>query len=81
MKEHFKEPVFREVDYDRTITTGNLIKSSKANFTGKTKISVEEDGHDSVKVILKKDQDDLVKEIKFICSCGKTKTIELDYSE
>ncbi|MCK9210214.1 MAG: hypothetical protein M0P61_05175 [Ignavibacteriaceae bacterium] len=80
MKEQFKEPVFREVSYDPGINTGNLIKSSNANMIGKTKITVEEDGHESVKVILKKDQDDSIKEIKFICSCGQTKTIVLDYS-
>ncbi|MFA4922890.1 MAG: hypothetical protein WC557_01710 [Ignavibacteriaceae bacterium] len=80
MKEQFKEPVFREVSYDPGVYTGNLIKSSKANFTGKAKITIDEDGHNSVKVILKKDQDDVIKEIKFVCSCGQTKTIVLDYS-
>jgi len=81
MKDQFTEPVFREVNFDPSISTGNLIKASKANVTGKTKISVEEDGHGSVKVILKKDQDDSIKEIKFVCTCGQTKTIVLDYSE
>ncbi len=81
MKENFKEPVFREISSDYGIKTGNVIKSAKANITGKTKISVDEDGRDSVKVILKKDQDDNIKEIKFVCSCGQTKTIVLDYSE
>jgi len=81
MKDNFKEPVFREVDGNSGLTSGNLIKASKANFIGKTKVSVEEEGHESVKVILKKDQHDNIKEIKFVCTCGKTKTIELDYEE
>ncbi|MFA6978874.1 MAG: hypothetical protein WC209_06070 [Ignavibacteriaceae bacterium] len=81
MKENFKEPVFREVSIDPGVSTGNLIKASNTHVTGKTKISVEEDGRDSVKVILKKDQADTIKEIKFVCSCGQTKTIVLDYSE
>lgn len=81
MKENFKEPVFREIGIDPGTKTGNVIKSSKANVIGKTKISVEEDGHESVKVILKKDEEDTIKEIKFVCSCGQTKTIVLDYSE
>lgn len=81
MKDRFNEPVFREVNFDPCISTGNLIKADRANITGKTKISVEEDGHGSVKVILKKDQDDSIKEIKFVCSCGQTKVIVLDYAE
>ncbi|MDP3150700.1 MAG: hypothetical protein Q8N83_16390 [Ignavibacteria bacterium] len=81
MKDNFKEPVFREISFDAGIKSGNVIKSAKANIIGKTKISVEEDGRDSVKVILKKDQEDTIKEIKFLCSCGQTKTIVLDYSE
>jgi len=81
MKDNFKEPVFREISYEQGKKSGNLIKSSKANVTGKTKISVEEDGRESVKVVLKKDQDETIKEIKFVCSCGQTKTIVLDYSE
>ena len=61
MKENFKEPVFREIGIDPGTKTGNVIKSSKANVIGKTKISVEEDGHESVKVILKKDEEDTIK--------------------
>ena len=55
MKDQFAEPVFREINIDPSVNTGNLIKASKANVTGKTKISVEEEGQGSVKVILKKE--------------------------
>ncbi len=48
---------------------------------GKTKISFEEDENEKVKIILKKDADDTVKELKFVCSCGETKSIILDYEQ
>ena len=80
MENNFEEPLFRELDLDAD-SNNNVIKGSKATFIGKTKISVEEDSHDGVKIILKKDSKDIIKEIKFICSCGETKSILLDYSE
>ena len=36
---------------------------------------------EGVRVLLKKDSNDSIKELKFVCSCGQTKTIILDYSE
>ncbi len=80
MKESFDEPLFREF----LITPGqkgNFIKATKAELVGKTKVSIEEESHDGVRVILKKDANDSIKEIKFVCSCGQTKSIILDYSE
>ncbi len=58
-----------------------VIKAPQAKIMGKTKITVEEEGHNGAKIIVKKDENDTIKEIKFICSCGKTKSIMLDYSE
>lgn len=81
MKDKFKEPVFREFDFDSNDSSGNFIKSTKAELVGKTKISVEEESHDGVKIILKKDGNDSIKEIKFVCSCGQTKSVILDYSD
>jgi hypothetical protein len=46
----------------------------------KAKISCEDD-LDGVRVLLKKDANDNLKEIKFVCSCGQSKSIILDYSE
>lgn len=80
MKEDFEEEVYREIGSlgEKSLS---FIKASKAEVIGKSKITVEEDSHEGVKVILKKDANDSIKEIKFVCSCGQTKSIILDYSE
>jgi hypothetical protein len=81
MENEFVDPLFREIDYQSQRNQGNVIKAGKAEVIGKTRIAVEENSLDGVKIILKKDADDSIKEIKFICSCGQTKSILLDYSE
>ncbi len=80
MNNSFEEPFFREVNFAED-TSGNIIKSKDAEITGVTKISIQEESDDGVKVILKKDENESVKEIKFICPCGSTKSIILDYTE
>jgi len=79
MEEEFKELTYREVGDFKS--SGNIIKKTDANITGKTKISVDEESEEGVKIILKKDGNDNIQEIKFVCSCGQTKTIVLDYNE
>jgi len=59
----------------------NVIKSEELHLEGKTKISFEEDDIDGIKIVLNKDENNNVREIKFICSCGQTKSIILDYGE
>ena len=81
MKSVFEEALFSEFDFPKTNGNGHLIKKSNTEFVGKTKVSVEEENHEGVKIILKKDSNDSIKEIKFVCSCGQTKSIILDYSE
>lgn len=81
MDEKFEEPVFRELDKKSNLTSGNVIKSEKVSMSGKTKITIEEESHEGVKFVIKKDSNEQIKEIKFICSCGQTKSILLDYSE
>ncbi len=81
MEENFEEPIFREFSHYSSKAEGNIIKAENAEIYGRTKISVDEDSHDGVKVILKKDANDSIQEIKFVCSCGQTKSIILDYSE
>ena len=81
MKDNFEEPLFREFSLSEDKTNKSFIKAAEASIVGKTRISVEEESHDGVKVILKKDANDVIKEIKFVCSCGHTKWIMLDYSE
>lgn len=80
MKENFIEAIFNEY-YNLDGKRSNVIKSNGATIAGKTKISVEEESFDGVKIVLKKDDKDALKEIKFICSCGQTKSVLLDYSE
>lgn len=81
MNDKFEEPIFREIDKDSNRTSGNIIKSEKVSVSGRTKISIEEESHEGVKFVMKKDSNDQIKEIKFICSCGQTKSLILDYSE
>lgn len=81
MKDVFEEPLFRELSLSDDKNSKNFIKASEISIAGKTRISIEEESHDGVKVILKKDANDTIKEIKFVCSCGQTKSIVLDYSE
>ncbi len=81
MKENFEEPVYMEISADGGRKSLSFIKASEAEIIGKSKITVEEESHEGVKVILKKDANDAIKEIKFVCSCGQTKSIILDYSE
>lgn len=80
MKEEFQDIVYREVGYDKLVGK-NLIKAEDAKITGSAKISIEEDSHEGVKIVLKKDANDNIKEIKFVCSCGETKSVILDYNE
>jgi len=81
MTDDFKEPIFREINKENSLQSGNVIKSEKVAISGKTKITIEEESHEGVKFILKRDANDEIKEIKFICSCGQTKSLILDYSE
>lgn len=79
MTENFEEPLFREFKYPSK--AGNIIKKEDAIVMGKTKITVDEDAHAGVKIVIKKDENESIKEIKFVCSCGETKSIMLDYTE
>jgi hypothetical protein len=79
MNDSFEEQVFREIE--PLNKKNKIIKSGEAEIVGKTKISFEGDENEKVKVILKKDADDTIKELKFVCSCGETKAIILDYEQ
>lgn len=80
LEEDFFEPVYEEIAPLKH-SMSNVLKSSDVKIVGDIKISVDEDSEDSVNVFLKKDTNDNIQEIKFICSCGRTKSIILDYSE
>jgi len=80
MKEEFQEQTFKEISYRSISGSGNMIKADDAKIIGTAKISIEEDSHEGVKIILKKDANENIKEIKFVCTCGETKSVILDYS-
>ncbi|MFA7288880.1 MAG: hypothetical protein WC055_08360 [Melioribacteraceae bacterium] len=77
----FEDNLYKDVFSKNSEKSGNLIKSTDIALKGFTKITLEHEDFDDVKIYLKKDANDNVKEIKFVCSCGMTKSIILDYSE
>jgi hypothetical protein len=79
MKETFEESIYKEIEFTRA--KKGVIKAPQVKIVGKSRISIEEEGHKGAKIVVKKDENDTIKEIKFICSCGKTKSIVVDYSE
>jgi hypothetical protein len=79
--DNFNEEVFREISFKGSSKNGNVITSDEIEIIGTSKITIEEESHEGVKIILNKDADDNIKEIKFVCSCGETKSVLLDYSE
>lgn len=76
-----QEMLFEIINSNRLKSGKNVIKSEELKLEGKTKISFEEDDIDGIKIVLNKDENNNVREIKFICSCGQTKSIILDYGE
>ncbi len=80
-EDEFKDIPYDEINYREEGRVGNILKAGTSEIIGKTKISVDSDEHEGVKVILKKDEFDNIKEIKFVCSCGQTKSVTLDYEE
>jgi hypothetical protein len=81
MTNSFNDMVYREVLPNYEDSRSNVVKSGGAKVIGKTKITVDEENHEGVKIIVKKDANENVREIKFVCSCGQTKSIILDYTE
>ena len=80
MTEDFEDMSYKEISYRDVRKSGSVIKSNDVSIIGIAKISIEEESSDGVKIILKKDQNDNIKEIKFVCSCGETKSVMLDYA-
>ncbi len=58
-----------------------VIKGDQIKVVGKVQVSFEEDSLDNVKIILNKDENNNIREIKFICNCGHTKSLILDYED
>ncbi len=81
MAADFEDALFKDVFSTNNENTGNLLKSKNIEISGASKISFEDDDVDGIRILLRKDANDNLKEIKFVCSCGQTKTVMLDYSE
>ncbi|MEW6653526.1 MAG: hypothetical protein AB1394_08665 [Bacteroidota bacterium] len=81
MADNFEDALFIDIYSKNKAATGNLIKADAIEIKGLSKISCEDDHADGIRILLKKDAHDNLKEIKFVCSCGQTKSIILDYSE
>ncbi|MCL4551432.1 MAG: hypothetical protein M1495_23025 [Bacteroidetes bacterium] len=81
MTSNYEDALFRDARVKNTSKTGNLLKANEYEVVGSSKISLEDNDFDDVKILLKKDANDNLKEIKFMCSCGQTKSILLDYGE
>jgi len=77
----FNEETFREISYDNSALNGNVINANEIEVIGTSKITIEEESHEGVRIVLNKDSEDNIKEIKFVCSCGETKSVLLDYNE
>ncbi|RJP65584.1 MAG: hypothetical protein C4539_13075 [Ignavibacteriales bacterium] len=81
MKKQFEDYVYRDANFHGEMKSKNIIKADSVNLLGKSIINIEEESHNGVKIILRKDENENIKEIKFVCSCGETKSVILDYSE
>ena len=79
MEENFLEPIYDEIAPHNTHSQ-NVIKAKDVEVSGSTKIIVKEDSENGVTIFLKKDNNENISEIKFVCSCGQTKSLLLDYS-
>ncbi len=77
----FDDATYKELSCDTSSLGNNVISAEDLKIVGTTKISIEEETHEGVKIILNKDENDNIKEIKFVCSCGETKSVILDYNE
>jgi hypothetical protein len=77
MNRNFEDMIYEE--YKSPSRNKAVIKSEDAHVSGKIKFSIEADDQKGVKVIIKKDSEDSIKELKFLCKCGESKSIILDY--
>ncbi len=81
MNNLMEEAIFNSVTCINGARKSSLIKAEDVQITGSSKICFEEDHAEGIKIVLTKDAENNIKEIKFICSCGQTKSLTLDYSE
>lgn len=73
------EMKFEIFSTDSLSSKKKVIKANQIKTLGKVQVAFEEDTIDNVKIVLNKDDNNNIREIKFICSCGQTKSLILDY--
>ncbi|MCW8848619.1 MAG: hypothetical protein OQJ81_01470 [Melioribacteraceae bacterium] len=78
---NFNEEIYTEISFNNKRIDGTVISSELVEVIGTSKITIEEESHEGVRIVLNKDSEDNIKEIKFVCSCGETKSVLLDYNE
>lgn len=81
MFESFTENSYREINSVNKKVSGNVLKKKAVSEIGNLKIEVHDEQDEGVKILFNKDENGEVKEIKFVCSCGETKVVMLDYNE
>jgi hypothetical protein len=81
MNNTIEDAIFNSVTCISGSRKSGLIKAEDVQISGSLKICFEEDHSEGIKIVIIKDADNNIKEIKFICSCGQTKALSLDYSE
>jgi hypothetical protein len=81
MFDSFSENSYREVGNINKAVSGNVLKKTTIHEVGNFRVEVHDEQDDGVKILLNKDENGEVKEIKFVCSCGETKVVVLDYNE
>lgn len=81
MNNTFHDSFFNLATTNSKARNSNIIKANDVIMQGVSQISFEEDSAEGIKVVLHKDTEGNLKEIKFICSCGQTKSLVLDYSD
>lgn len=76
-----QELSFQNINGNGKRISKSFLKAEEFVVEGNTKITFEEDDMDGIRIMLEKDDSDGVRGIKFMCSCGHTKSVILDYSE
>lgn len=74
-----EEMKFEIFNSDNLSSKKKVIKANQIKVLGKVQVSFEEDSLDNLKIVLNKDENNNIREIKFVCSCGQTKSLILDY--
>jgi len=81
MADEFTDNLIKEFTCIDHNSKSNIIKADNLKVAGIKKVSIEDEAETGIKIVLEKDENDQIKEIKFYCSCGQTKSIILDYSD